>query len=372
MRLLHTADWHVGKTLARRPRLDEAASALGEVVAIARDEKADAVIVAGDIYEHLAPSPEAEEIVFETLLALEKAGIPVVLIPGNHDAPRRWSALAPLLERFSVHCVAEVRRPDRGGVIEVEARDGSMVAQVAALPWVTDRRIVSAREMMGLAEEPSQVYAEELGRLMRAMCAGLDARKCTVFIGHIFVTGARLGGGERDATLTLGQTYGATAQALPPVQYVALGHVHRPQRVPGSAVPARYAGSLIQLDFSESGHQKSVALVDVCPGKPAEVREVPITAGRRLIEVSGTMDELARHRDSVASAFLKVTLRCDGPQPGLAEQVTEMLPHAIAVYIDYPRYDVPPPTSVRNVPPRKVPVRSSTISSRVACAARSS
>ena len=122
-------------------------------------------------------------------------------------------------------------------------------------------------------------------------------------------------------------------------------------------MPARYAGSLIQLDFSESGHQKSVALVDVCPGKPAEVREVPITAGRRLIEVSGTMDELARHRDSVASAFLKVTLRCDGPQPGLAEQVTEMLPHAIAVYIDYPRYDVPPPTSVRNVPPRKVPVR---------------
>jgi DNA repair exonuclease SbcCD nuclease subunit len=82
-----------------------------------------------------------------------------VLIPGNHDAPRRWGVLAPLLQRFSVHCVAEVRRPDRGGVIELPACDGSMVAQVAALPWVTDRRIVSAREMMGLAEETSQVYA---------------------------------------------------------------------------------------------------------------------------------------------------------------------------------------------------------------------
>ena len=118
-------------------------------------------------------------------------------------------------------------------------------------------------------------------------------------------------------------------------------------------MPARYAGSLIQLDFSESGHQKSVALVDLRPGKPAEVREVPITAGRRLIEVSGTMDELARHRDTVASAFLKVTLRCDGPQPGLAEQVTEMLPHAIAVYIDYPRDDAAALASVRNVPPRE-------------------
>ena len=86
MRILHTADWHVGKTLARRCRLGEAEAALREVVAIARDEKADAVVVAGDVYEHLAPSPDAEKLVYETLLALEAAGIPVVLIPGNHDA----------------------------------------------------------------------------------------------------------------------------------------------------------------------------------------------------------------------------------------------------------------------------------------------
>ena len=106
---------------------------------------------------------------------------------------------------------------------------------------------------------------------------------------------------------------------------------------PEAPYPARYAGSLLQLDFSESGHQKSVAIVDLRPGRPAEIREVPITAGRQLIEVAGTMDELARHKESKTSAFLRVTLRCDGPQPGLADQVCELLPHAVGVYIDYPR-----------------------------------
>src|SRR5262249_16942066 len=144
--------WHVGKPLARRQRLDEATSALKEIVTIADDERGDAVLVCGDIYEYLAPTPEAEAIVYETLLALERLRIPVVIIPGNHDAPKRWSAVAPLLQRFSVFVISEVRRPDQGGIVEVPARDGSMVTQIAALPWVSERRIVSAVELMGLAE----------------------------------------------------------------------------------------------------------------------------------------------------------------------------------------------------------------------------
>src|SRR5262249_62361045 len=113
------------------------------------------------------PAPEAEAIVYEALVALERLRIPVLIIPGNHDAPKRWSAIAPLLERFSVFVVSEVRRPDRGGGVELTARDGSK-AQIAALPGVTDRRIVSAVELMGLAEAPSQPYADAMGRPMRA------------------------------------------------------------------------------------------------------------------------------------------------------------------------------------------------------------
>lgn len=351
MRFLHTADWHVGKMLARSSRLDEAAGALSEVVGVARDEKVDAVLLCGDVYEHQAPPPEAEEIVYETLLALEKAGIPVVIIPGNHDAPRRWGAIAPLLRRFSVHIVPEVRRPAEGGVVELPSRDGSTSAQIAALPWVTERRIVTAAEMMGLAEEPGQLYADEMGRLMKALCAGLDPKRCTMFVGHLFVSGAALGGGER--SLTVGQTYGVTAQAMPSVQYVALGHVHRPQRVPGSAVPARYAGSLLQLDFSETGHKKSVAIVDLTPGRPADVREVPLSAGRKLLDVTGTMAELAAHAATRDTAFLRVNLVADGPRPGLADQVMGMLPQAVEVRLQYPRTEAEAAVTVRGVPPRE-------------------
>jgi exonuclease SbcD len=351
MKLLHTADWHVGKTLARRQRLDEARASLAEVVAIAHDENVDAVLVCGDIYEHLAPSAEAEEIVYEALLALERKRIPVLVIPGNHDAPRRWGALKPLLERFSVFVVPEVRRPDRGGVIELPSRDGRMVAQVAALPWVMPQKMVSVTELMGLAEAPNQAYADEMARLIEALCTGLDARKCTVFAGHLFVGGAALGGGER--SLTVGHTYGVTPQAMPQVQYVALGHVHRPQRVPGSAVPARYAGSLLQLDFGETEQTKSVAIVGLRPGRPAEIREVPITAGRRLLDVEGTMDVLARHAATADSAFLRVRLRCDGPSPGLADQVREHLPHAVEVRLVFPEVAGSAMPSIRGLAPRE-------------------
>ena len=351
MKILHTADWHVGKTIARRQRLDEAAAALRQVVEIAVDEKVDAVLVCGDVYEHLAPSAEAESIVYDTLLALEARKIAVLVIPGNHDAPRRWSAIAPLLSRFAVHVVPEVTRPDRGGVVEIASRDGATVAQVAALPWVMPHRIVSHVEMMGLAEAPNQAFADEMARLIGALTRGLDPRKCTIFAGHIFVGGAAIGGGER--SLTIGETFAVTAQALPQVQYVALGHVHRPQRVPGSAVPARYSGSLLQLDFGEVGQDKSVSIVTIEPGRPVEVREVPITAGRRLVDVAGTLDELSRHVDTKDAAYLRVTVKCDGPTPGLADSVRERLPHAIDIRADYPRADGAQSRSVRGMPPRE-------------------
>ncbi len=351
MKILHTADWHVGKSLARRQRLDEAGAALKEVVSIACDEKVDVVLVCGDIYEHLAPSPECETLGYETLLALEEHRIPVVIIPGNHDAPKRWSAVAPLLRRFSVIVVPEVLRPERGGIVEVKSRDGSMVTQVAALPWVTEQRIITAAEMMGLAEAANQAFADEIARLIKALCRPLDSKKCTVFAGHLFVSGSKLGGGER--SLTVGQIYGVTPQAMPQVQYVALGHVHRPQRIPGSAVPARYAGSLLQLDFGEKEQKKSVAVVDLVPGNPAEVREIPLAAGRQLLDVSGTIEELAAYRVTKDSAFLRATVKCDGPRPGLADEVRDRLPNAIEVRLEYPRLEENNSPTLRGMAPRE-------------------
>jgi exonuclease SbcD len=336
MRLLHTGDWHVGKTLARRSRIEEAREALEGVLRVAVEREVDAVLLCGDVFDHLAPSPDAEELVYDALVRFEQEHVPVVLLAGNHDHPHRWRAIEPLLARFSVHVVPEVRRPDQGGIIELPARDGSASAQVAVLPWVTERRLVGAAELMGLAGQPYQTYAGEVARLLEALCAPLDPDKCNVLAAHLYVSGAIPAGSERQ--LTIGDLFAVAPQAIPAnVQYVALGHVHRPQRVPGVAVPARYAGSLLQLDFGEAGQEKSLVLVELEPRKPAKVEEIPFNAGRRLIDVRGSLDELEEYAGTAEDAYLRVFLVCERPQPGLGDKVREILPNALEVRLEYER-----------------------------------
>jgi exonuclease SbcD len=337
MRVLHTADWHVGKTLHRRQRLDEADAALTEVVELARHQDVDLTLVCGDVFDHFAPSAEAEQIVYRALLGLREAGGEVIVIPGNHDNPKRFAAVERLAGAAGITIVPTVRRPDAGGVVSVSvpSRDGAQTAQVAALPWVPERALFGAEEMMGLEEDPNKAYAEELPRLLHALCSAFEPGNVHLLAAHVFVSGARVGGGER--ALTIGDLFAIAAPALPVTpQYIALGHVHRPQAVPGAAVPARYAGSLLQLDFGEREQDKSVVVVDVDPGLPARVNVIGLAAGRRLLDVAGTLEEL-RAIDVDPDAFLRVAVRCDGPTPGLADDVRAALPGALEVRLDYER-----------------------------------
>jgi exonuclease SbcD len=351
MRILHTADWHIGKTLARQSRLDETRAALDQVVGIAVQEKVDAVLVCGDIFEHQAPSAEAESLAYETLLRLAEHDITTVLIPGNHDHAERWGALTPILDRCSVRVVPEVLRPSEGGIVSVPSRDGESTLQVAALPWVGERRVTGAEQLLGLEEAPMQHYAARLAQIITALCQPLDPETCTVFAGHLMLQGAELGGGER--ALTLGEGYMITAQALPMVQYAALGHIHKPQAVKNARVPAYYCGSLIQLDFGEQAQDKFVQVVDLEPGLPAKPRAVPITAGRRLRDVTGTLEELRARGPAAEPEWLRVILKCGGPTPGLAESVREVLPDALEVRLEYPKDDARVGREVRGLSPRE-------------------
>ncbi len=354
MRLLHTGDWHVGKQIRGRSRMDEFEAALDQVVGIALDERVDAVLVAGDLYEHRVPAPEADALVFDALLRLRGAGIRVVAIPGNHDSAPRLEALARLLEPLGVVVVPRVRRPEQGGIVEVPARGGDEVAQVACVPFVPERRFGDAAALFEAAESWHQAYAEGMGDLLEAMAAGFRPGAVHVLMAHLFTDGALLGGGERE--LTIGMAYAVPPSRLPgTAQYVALGHVHRPQQVRGAPTAARYAGSLLQLDFGElTQERKSVALVELSPGKPARVEEVPVTAGRRLLEVRGTIEELAAMADEVGDAWLRAVVRTDGPVPGLADRVREVLPNAVDVKLDHPRApDAAPREPLRAMSPRE-------------------
>src|SRR5436190_17927382 len=140
MRFLHTGDWHVGKPIRGRSRMEEFERALGQVVEIAVDQRVDAVLLAGDLYEHRSAAPDADRLVFETLLRLHSHGITVVAIPGNHDSAPRLEAFAGLLRAVNVDMAARVLPPDQGGVVEVGSRDGNETLLVACVPFVPERR----------------------------------------------------------------------------------------------------------------------------------------------------------------------------------------------------------------------------------------
>jgi exonuclease SbcD len=335
MRFLHTADWHVGKPLRGRSRMDEYAAALDQVAGIAVDREVDAVLVAGDVFDSPAPPPEAERLVYDFLARLASERIAGVVIAGNHDHPKKLGALARLLEGLGIHVRPEVQPPGAGGVVALASRDGKEQARVAVLPFVPERKVVDACAVMDSEHKWYEAYAERVEQILDLLVGGLGPETVNLVLGHVLIDGARVGTGER--ALHLGRVYGLNAQQLPSsVQYIGLGHLHRPQEV---LAPARtfYAGSLVELDFGEREQDKRVVVFEAKPGRPASVESVPVTAGRRLRDVAGSLEELERQAEDLGDAFLRVTVKAEAPSPDLADRVKERLPNALDVTVDYPK-----------------------------------
>jgi exonuclease SbcD len=308
------------------------------VAEIAVAERVDAVLVAGDVFDSPAPPPEAERLVYDFLARLIPERIACVVIAGNHDHPKRLAALARLLEGLRIHVRAEVRPPDQGGVVALASRDGGEEAHIAVLPFVPERKVVDACLVMGPEHAWYEEYAARVEQILAALTRGLKPSTVNLALAHLLIAGARVGTGERP--LHLGQIYGVNAQQLPAnVQYIGLGHLHRPQEL---LAPARtcYAGSLIELDFGEREQDKSVVIVDAKPGRPARVEQVSLGVGRRLRDLAGTLDELRRAAGEVGDAWLRVRVKVPAPVPGIAEDVRSFLPNAVS--LEYERAEAVP------------------------------
>jgi exonuclease SbcD len=346
MRFLHTADWHVGKPLRGRGRMEEFAAALEEVHRIALEARVDAVLVAGDVFDSPAPPPEAEKLVYDFLARLLPERIACVVIAGNHDHPKKLGALARLLEGLRIHVRSEVRPPSQGGVVSVPSRDGKQEARIAVLPFVPERKVVDACQVMEAEHAWYEEYARRVEQILACLTAGLTPATVNLVLAHLMVSGARVGTGER--ALHIGDIYAVNAQQLPAnVQYIGLGHLHRPQEVLAPA-QARFSGSLLELDFGEKEQEKGVVLVEAAPGRAARIEIAPVTAGRRLRDVEGTLGELLAMAPTLGDAYLRVRVKVAGPVPGVAEQVKEMLPNALDVSLDYERVESGPAPAPRS------------------------
>jgi DNA repair protein SbcD/Mre11 len=334
MRILHTADWHVGKTVRGHSRAEEHRAVLDEIVALAASRSVDIVIVAGDLFDTASPTPESEQIVYQALLGLRGAGAHVVVVAGNHDSPSRLLAVAPLFDELAVRVVAQPARPDAGGVVDVVSRDGAL-ARLALLPFVSQRGIVRANELMSSdGADHALEYADRYKSLMAMLTAGFATDHVNIVVGHGFVANGVLGGGERSAHTVM--DYFVPATVFPAsAQYVALGHLHRAQRMDGPT-QIHYSGSPIAMDFSEHADVKVVNIVDVEPVRPAKVEAVPLSSGRRLRTLRGTLAELEAMAVEVTADDYVRAVVCESTRAGLADEVRAVVPGVVDVVIESP------------------------------------
>jgi exonuclease SbcD len=331
VKLLHTSDWHLGKVLKGQSRMDEQISVLRQIVEIAERERPDLVIVAGDIYDTAAPSAETEKVAVRALSALRRHAAAVVVVAGNHDHGPRLDALRTWAEGAGITLRGLIGKPEDHLITGTTPTGEAW--RLAALPFVSQRYAVRASEMFELsAAEASATYADHVARLIATLTADFSDGSETVNLitAHLTVVGAKTGGGERDAHTI--EAYSVPSTIFPSsTHYVALGHLHRRQQVPGPCA-VHYCGSPLAVDFGEEENKPSVSLVEVTARTAPRVTPMPLTAAVPLRTVRGTLAEL-RALTVDPAAWLRVYVR-EAPRAGLKEEVQELLPRALEVRID--------------------------------------
>lgn len=344
MRVLHTADFHAGRNLRGFDRTPEIHEALTEIAGLAKSERADVVLVSGDLFDTGNPSADAEHAVFDFFLRLRDAGIPGVVITGNHDSAARLDSVTGLLGWVGVQVVAQPLANPLDMVRHIETKSGETLT-VGALPYLSERRLVKAADVLAADTGAwRQKYREGMGFFLRRLGEGFRPGSVNMLMCHATMDGAVPSGSERTLQFDLTNAYTLSGLQLPPgAQYVALGHVHKPQMV-SDAPLACYPGSVIQLDFGEGGEKKQVNLIEVEALRPARVHELPLASGRELRTIRADLDtiEARLERERTFGGLLKIVVRAPAGTalPGLKDRVLRIVPNTLAVDLDAVQEDL--------------------------------
>ncbi|WP_010283448.1 exonuclease SbcCD subunit D [Bacillus timonensis] len=279
MRILHTADWHLGRSLEGRSRLEEQAQFLDELVKIVEEERIDVVLMAGDAFDTVNPPAAAESLFYESIARLSDGGKrPVCVIAGNHDNPDRLSAASPLALKQGILLLG-LPTID---VQTIYVPTTNETIKLAALPYPSESRLA---EVLSDSHEELMLrdkYDQRIQGIFEEMSKAFTPETINIAMSHIYVTGGSSSDSERP--IEVGGAYTVAATSLPEAaQYVALGHLHRPQMVSRAKTMARYSGSPLAYSFSEAGYAKSVTILDAKPNQPIEMSEVFLSSGKPLV-----------------------------------------------------------------------------------------
>ena len=323
MRLLHTSDWHLGRTLFQTSLLDEQRRFLDWLLATAQEQRVDAVLVSGDVYDRAVPSLEAVALLDSALESFSDAGVPLVLVSGNHDSAVRLGFGSGLAERAGVHLrttVDDVARP-----VLLDDEHGQVA--VYGIPYLLPDAV---KDVLGCARSHESVLRAAVGRsLADATDRGVTR---TVVLAHAFVSGGDVSESERD--ITVGGIGDAPAAVFDGATYVALGHLHRPQSISlaGSTTRLRYSGSPLPFSFGEKHDTKSVVLVELDADGVVSEELLPTPVPRPMREVRGHLDDLLALDDpELEDAWVKAVLTDPKRPTSPMERLRARWPHTLVL-----------------------------------------
>ena len=362
MRLLHTSDWHLGRSFHGASLLDEQAEALDRIVALAREGAVDLVVIAGDLYDRAIPPAEAVSLFTDTLARLRSAGIAVVAIAGNHDSHVRVSVYDQLLSDLGVTIRGAVSRATEPVLVQPAA--GGAAVAVYPLPYLEP--VVDGPRLLARLEEELEEEEEEeeladpvqtgvgtagteaagpgqgepaaagrfsheattrlaLARIQRDLARRPGCR--SVLVAHTFVAGGL--GSDSERELSVGQVDRVSVEAFAGFDYVALGHLHGSQQLDGPRLA--YSGTPLPYSFSEERHRKSVRIVELAADGTPAVEVVPLGVGRSLQTLEGTLARLLSDPafEGAREARVRAILTDEALPLQAMARLRERFPHAV-------------------------------------------
>ncbi len=342
MRILHTSDWHLGQHFMGKSRQAEHQALIDWLLTQVEAQAVDAVLIAGDIFDTGTPPSYARELYSQLVVRLHAVGVALLLLGGNHDSVATLGESRELLARLDATVVAAADHPP-AQVVVLPRRDGEAGCIVCAIPFIRPRDVQQSQAGQS-AEDKLLSLQAAIQAHYQAVYAAASARQREleqelgrplplIATGHLTTVGASSSESVRE--IYVGALEAFPTSAFPPADYIALGHIHRPQRV-GGLEHIRYCGSPIPLSFDEAKQQKEVLLVDLAAGSPPTVTPLAVPRFQGLVAVSGNLDTLRGAIGAAAAegtrerpAWLEITVAEDdylADLPARIEALTEGWP----------------------------------------------
>jgi len=342
MRLLHTSDWHLGQHFIGKTRQAEHQALIAWLLEQVEEQKVDALLIAGDIFDTGTPPSYARELYAQLVVGLHEAGVALLLLGGNHDSVATLGESRDLLARLGATVVPAADGADEQ-VRVLPQRDGTPGCVVCAIPFIRPRDVIHSQAGASAEDKQASLQAA-IQAHYHAVFAAAEARRDAVAAelgrslpliatGHLTTVGASASESVRE--IYVGALEAFPTSAFPPADYIALGHIHRPQRV-GGLEHIRYSGSPIPLSFDEAGQHKEMLLVDLDATGLQAVTPLPVPRFQALASLTGNLDEL---KPAIAAAaldgnpenpvWLEVVVRTDdylADLPARIESMTDGLP----------------------------------------------